>query len=35
MAIAYNENLNNFLCQGIEEKSNFEETQDTLISMFK
>jgi flagellum-specific ATP synthase len=35
MAIAYNENLNNFLCQGIDEKSNFEETQNTLVSMFR
>ena len=35
MAIAYNEILNNFLCQGIDEKSNFEEIQNNLISMFK
>lgn len=35
MAIAYNDSLNNFLRQGIDEKSSFEETQNTLISMFK
>lgn len=34
MAINYNERLNNFLCQGIEEKSTFEETENTLVSMF-
>lgn len=34
MAIAYNESLNNFLCQGIEEKSSFEETVNSLTSMF-
>lgn len=35
MAIAYNDSLNSFLRQGIDEKSTFEETQNTLISMFK
>ncbi|WP_160686425.1 flagellar protein export ATPase FliI [Clostridium sp. C2-6-12] len=35
MAIAYNESLNNFLRQGIDEKSTFEETEDTLLSMFR
>lgn len=35
MAIAYNDSLNNFLRQGIEEKSTFEETENTLISMFR
>jgi flagellum-specific ATP synthase len=35
MAINYNDSLNNFLCQGIDEKSNFDGTQNTLISMFK
>ena len=35
MAIAYNETLNGFLRQGIEEKSTFDETENTLISMFK
>ena len=34
MAIAYNESLNNFLCQGIDEKSSFEDTINSLISMF-
>jgi flagellum-specific ATP synthase len=35
MAIAYNDPLNSFLRQGIDEKSSFEETESTLISMFK
>ena len=35
MAVAYNEKLNNFLCQGIDEKASFETTQEALISMFK
>ena len=35
MAIAYNDSLNSFLRQGIDEKSTFEETQNTLISMFR
>ena len=35
MAINYNDALNKFLCQGIDEKSSFEETEDALISMFK
>ena len=35
MAIAYNDSLNNFLCQGIDEKSTFEETEVALKSMFK
>ncbi|EKQ51088.1 MULTISPECIES: flagellar protein export ATPase FliI [unclassified Clostridium] len=35
MAISYNDALNNYLCQGIEEKSNFEEAEDALMSMFK
>ncbi len=35
MAINYNNKLNGFLCQGIEEKTSFEETENTLIEMFK
>lgn len=35
MAIAYNDSLNSFLRQGIEEKSTFDETENTLISMFR
>ena len=35
MAIAYNDSLNNFLCQGIDEKSSFEATEVALKSMFK
>ena len=35
MAVAYNDKLNSFLCQGIDEKTSFDETQQTLISMFK
>lgn len=35
MAINYNNKLNGFLCQGIEEKTSFEETENTLIKMFK
>jgi len=35
MAINYNDALNDFLCQGIDEKSSFEVTEDALISMFK
>jgi flagellum-specific ATP synthase len=35
MAINYNEALNDFLCQGIDEKTSFEGTQNSLISMFK
>lgn len=35
MAINYNDALNKFLCQGIDEKSSFEETEDTLSFMFK
>lgn len=35
MAISYNEVLNDFLCQGIEEKSSFEITEKSLISMFR
>ena len=34
MAITYNEKINDFLCQGIEEKSAFEESEQSLISMF-
>ena len=33
-AIQYNDPLNKFLCQYVDEKSSFEETQETLISMF-
>lgn len=35
MAIEYNDKLNGFLCQGIEEKAQFEDVQKRLISMFK
>lgn len=35
MAIEYNDKLNGFLCQGIEEKAKFEDVQNRLISMFK
>lgn len=35
MAIEYNDKLNGFLCQGIEEKTQFEDVQKRLISMFK
>ncbi|WP_297416957.1 flagellar protein export ATPase FliI [Clostridium sp.] len=35
MAIGYNDVLNKYLCQGIEEKSNFEQAEDALMSMFK
>lgn len=35
MAINYNDKLKNFLCQGIEEKTSFEMTEEALISMFK
>ncbi len=35
MAVNYNEVLNSFLCQGIDEKSGFEETEDALLSMFR
>lgn len=35
MAIEYNDMLNKFLCQGIEEKAQFEDVQNRLISMFK
>jgi len=35
MAIAYNDTLNGFLRQGIEEKSSFEATQNSLVSMFR
>ena len=35
MAVNYNEVLNSFLCQGIDEKSSFEETEDALLSMFR
>lgn len=35
MAVNYNEVLNSFLCQGIDEKSSFEETEDGLLSMFR
>ena len=35
MAINYNNKLNGFLCQGIEEKTSFEEAENTLIEMFK
>ena len=35
MAINYNDSLNGFLCQGVDEKSSFEITEDALISMFK
>jgi len=34
MAINYNDKLNQFLCQGIEEKSDFEKSKNTLLSMF-
>lgn len=33
-AIKYNDEINKFLCQYVDEKSNFEETQDRLITMF-
>lgn len=35
MAINYNQRLNDFLCQGIDEKTTFETTQNQLISMFR
>jgi len=35
MAINYNNVINDFLCQGIDEKSSFEVTEDALVSMFK
>ena len=35
MAIEYNDKLNGFLCQGIEEKARFEDVLNRLISMFK
>lgn len=35
MAINYNDALNGFLRQGIDEKSNFETSQNTLLSMFR
>ncbi|WP_315068449.1 flagellar protein export ATPase FliI [uncultured Clostridium sp.] len=35
LAINYNDVLNDFLCQGIDEKSSFEETKNTLLSMFR
>lgn len=35
MAIAYNDSLNSFLRQGIDEKSSFEETESTLVGLFK
>jgi len=35
MAINYNDALNDFLCQRIDEKTSFEGTQNSLISMFK
>lgn len=35
MAIAYNDSLNSFLCQGIDEKTSFEETESTLVGLFK
>ena len=35
MAIAYNDTLNGFLRQGIDEKSSFEATQNSLVSMFR
>ncbi len=35
MAISYNDALNDFLCQGIDEKTSFEGTQNSLISMFR
>ena len=35
MAVAYNDKLNKFLCQGIDEKTSFDETQKKLIAMFK
>lgn len=35
MAIAYNDTLNGFLCQGIDEKTSFEATQNSLTSMFR
>lgn len=34
MAVNYNEMLNQFLCQGIDERSDFEATKNSLISMF-
>ncbi len=34
-AIRYNDSLNSFLCQYVDEKSSFEETQNQLVSMFK
>lgn len=34
MAVNYNEILNQFLCQGIDERSDFETTKKSLISMF-
>ncbi|OOM79940.1 flagellar protein export ATPase FliI [Clostridium sp. BL-8] len=35
MAVNYNDQLNSFLCQGIDEKSSFEETEAALLSMFR
>ena len=35
MAINYNDALNKFLCQNVDEKSNFDEMQENLIGMFK
>lgn len=35
MAISYNDALNNFLRQGIDEKSSYKETENTLMSMFR
>ena len=35
MAIACNDPLNSFLRQGIDEKATFDETQSTLVSMFR
>ncbi|OOM16240.1 flagellar protein export ATPase FliI [Clostridium saccharobutylicum] len=34
MAVNYNEILNQFLCQGIDERSDFETTKNSLVSMF-
>jgi len=34
-AISYNDGLNKFLCQKVDEKSTFEESQNSLISMFQ
>ncbi|MFW2487095.1 flagellar protein export ATPase FliI [Clostridium chromiireducens] len=35
MAISYNDALNKFLRQGIDEKSSYKETENTLMSMFR